>query len=99
VNFFKIVIVPAAIDQRLKSNRPAVCMTKSKSRAHRRPKHIRTIGVTLVVTVVLISIIAGISAGPASTRKRLQVEAPQYGLHVSRPGNMKQFPPELVPLP
>jgi len=74
-------------------------MIKPKSRAHRRPKHIRTIGVTLVVTVVLISIIAGISAGPASTRKRLQGEAPPYGLHVSRPGNMKQFPPELVPLP
>jgi|RhiMetStandDraft_4_1073278.scaffolds.fasta_scaffold520203_1 hypothetical protein len=84
----------------LRSTRAVVYMTKPKLGSRgRKQTHIRTVGVALVVTVILISVIARISAGPASTGNASHVDSAQYGVRVAKPESMKQFPAELIPMP
>jgi hypothetical protein len=55
--------------------------------------------VVLVVAVILIGVIAKISAGPASTRRDSQSGSSQNGIHVAKPESMKEFPAGLIPMP
>ena len=55
--------------------------------------------VVLVLAVILIGVIARISAGPASTNRGPQGGSPQDGIHVAKPESMKEFPADLIPMP
>jgi hypothetical protein len=54
----------------------------------------------LIVTGILIGIIAGFRTGPAATAVRESLNGVAAGSpHVAKPESMKQFPPELIPMP
>jgi len=55
--------------------------------------------VTIVVTIILIAVIVRISARPASTTDGARLDVPQAGISIAKPEGMKQFPPELIPMP
>lgn len=62
----------------------------------------RALNVALVVAGVLVNVLA--SRGTTATNTQaaqwpVQNGTIVYGLHVALPSNMKNFPPELVPLP
>src|SRR5262249_36933907 len=72
----------------IRSAGACVCMT-----------HIRTVCVTIVVAVILITVVVRISARPASTTDGARPDVPQAGISIAKPEGMKQFPPELIPMP
>ena len=62
----------------------------------------RALNVALVVAGVLLNVLASRSTTVANSQvAQLPVQngAIFYGLHVALPSHMKNFPPELVPLP
>lgn len=62
----------------------------------------RALNIVLVVSGVLISVLAPRDTPVANTRATTEPvhnTAIIYGLHVALPVNMKNFPPERVPLP
>ena len=62
----------------------------------------RALNVALVVAGVLVNVFASRSttvANSQAAQRPAQNGAIVYGLHVALPSNMKNFPPELVPLP
>ena len=62
----------------------------------------RALNVALVVVGVLVNVLASRDttvANSQAARGSAQNGAIVYGLHVALPSNMKNFPPELVPLP
>jgi hypothetical protein len=61
--------------------------------------HIRTVCVTIVVAVILITVVVRISARPASKTDGARLDVPQAGIWIAKPEGMKQFPPELIPMP
>jgi hypothetical protein len=76
-------------------------MTKAKSGSRQRHKEIRirTLGVVLIVTGILFSVIAGLRAGPASSGRESHDDAADYGVHIAKPENMQRLPAELIPMP
>jgi len=62
----------------------------------------RALNVALVVAGVLVNVLTPRSTTVANTQAAqwpAQNGAIVYGLHVALPSHMKNFPPELVPLP
>ena len=62
----------------------------------------RALNAALVVAGVLVNVLASRDTTVANSQAaRLPVQNGTivYGLHVALPSNMKNFPPELVPLP
>lgn len=62
----------------------------------------RALNVALVVAGILVNVLAARDSTVANTHAvqwSAQNGAIVYGLHVALPSNMKNFPPELVPLP
>ena len=62
----------------------------------------RALNVALVVAGVLVSVLASRGTTVPNTQVAqwpAQNGTVVYGLHVALPSNMKNFPPELVPLP
>ena len=61
----------------------------------------RSLKIALVVTGLLLGLLASQSTAVVNTRIATSPgnTAVVYGLHVALPSNMKNFPPERVPLP
>ena len=62
----------------------------------------RALNIALVVAGVLVNVLASRDttvANSQATQRPTQNGAIVHGLHVALPSHMKNFPPELVPLP
>jgi hypothetical protein len=61
----------------------------------------RALNVALIVAGVLVNVFAAreTTVANSAAQRPAQNGAIVYGLHVALPSNMKNFPPELVPLP
>jgi hypothetical protein len=62
----------------------------------------RALNVALVIVGVLVNVLASRDTTVANSQAAqwpVQNGAIVYGLHVALPSHMKNFPPELVPLP
>jgi hypothetical protein len=62
----------------------------------------RALNVALVIVGVLVNVLASRDTTVANSQAAqwpVQTGAIVYGLHVALPSHMKNFPPELVPLP
>lgn len=74
-------------------------MTKPDPGSDYPPKktRIRTAGAVLAIAMILIGVIAKLSAGP--TAREAPVVSERNGVRVAKPEGMKQFPAELIPMP